>query len=243
MSGGCSRLSARLRSAPSFEGLMGPVRVRAHTPPLFSLLPCVSFLIPIYLSFFSVLCIFRGIVFLCCIHHHCLQCSLNNSSSPSATQFFSYSAFYASHLHFYHISLSPHSDTFFPPLSFVCIVFLHFIFSPHLLLLSPSFGISFVIFSVCCLLITVARLILGLHSGSSLFLCTTSLPALRVIWKVERCNHVCFPHSHHPSPETVIGQYCPTVNKAPFLSSAAVTHFLTDLSSCLWPTLYLGRRG
>lgn len=32
-SGGCSRPSARSRSAPSCEGLMGPVRVRAHTPP------------------------------------------------------------------------------------------------------------------------------------------------------------------------------------------------------------------
>lgn len=110
------------------------------------------------------------------------------------------------------ISFIPHCHrSLTPPSSYFPFLTTSFIFLPLFCSHSSShsFFLSLLNF-LCCLFIMAAPLTLGLYSTNTshntLSFCSLNPPPppppLPVIWKVEGCNHVCFPHSHHPSPET-----------------------------------------
>lgn len=110
---------------------------RPYSSPSFHY-PCLCFLISIYLSLFLLFAFSE--LLSSCTAFIIIVCDVVWITHPPFQLLFFCTAFYASHLHFPHILLSSCSDTFFPPLSLLYIVF-YFIFSIRPSLIYLSFDI------------------------------------------------------------------------------------------------------
>lgn len=177
-----------------------------------SFFPCLSLLIPLSACTFvtlSALYIFRTMLHPLHIRWHHQQSTLLLWITHPPLQLFCFSPplmclACISFIPHCHCAPTPPSSHF-PFLSTFCISLPFFVRTLQLLPLSfffPSWTSSYVVSSSRQLLSPWACTRQIHHATPRLSAHPPPPPPPPVIWKAEGCNHVCFPHSRHPSPET-----------------------------------------